>query len=297
MNKLSNPFGSGAIRITQTTHDNLGGTNYALVRAIDCNREPYSDNVFAEGDGTVVIAVNKGNPSSYIWIQYQGLPDNIIREFVHCRPLGNIKNGVVVKRGQQVGTIEPSLNDFYGAGKHHYKHLHWSFYNKNKDGAPNPFNYLDRTTVVISNYKVITDDRVWFNADGSFNWKSFGDYKLEIEEDPCKVRIDEAVKSITTAKTKEIADLNIKIKELQGTIAVKNDTIILKEKEVGDIKIENGMLINNVDSLSAEIGKLSKELIDSKKRVKVLEKKNQELAQPTKNLIEKVIEFLRGSIS
>jgi uncharacterized coiled-coil protein SlyX len=226
MDKLSSPFRDGAVRITNTSHNHLGGrTDFTMVRAIDCNREPYDSRVFAEGDGVVIASLNAKNPSSYLHIHYEGMAGNLIKELVHVRP--TVAKGAKVKRGQQVGTLEPYRANWYGTGKHHNPHLHWSFLNTNKTGAPNPFNYLDRRTAVTTNEPVIKNSRTWFNANGTFNWSSFGDYKLEIQapKPPTPPVTCEAEKKQIDALQLQIKALNEKVATREKAIVEKNDTI------------------------------------------------------------------------
>jgi hypothetical protein len=258
MNKLSSPFKDGAIRITQTTHNHLGGhTDFTMVRAIDCNREPFDNNIYAEGEGIVIASVNATNPSSYLHIHYAGLPGHIIRELVHVRPV--VAKGARVTRGQLVGTLEPYRANFYGAGKNHSVHLHWSFLNTNKTGAPNPFNYLDRSTAVTTNAAVIKNSRTWFNADGSFNWSSFGDYKLEIQAptpppptpptceaeraqiEALQVQI-QGLKNDITVREKAIVEKNDTINAQKAQLAMK-DSELTKEKEKYQTQVENTEIV------------------------------------------------------
>lgn len=198
--KLSNPFTTKPLKVTQTTHNNLGGQDFRAVRAVDCNSVPYSLNIYAEGSGVVKKAVNNsGKPSSYIHIQYDGMPSYIYREFVHCFPLPEIKAGVRIKRGQRVGKICGYHKDWYGKGKDHAPHLHWSFYDIGGKGrAPNPFDYLDRTTKVTAVHPEILATS-WFKR-GVFQWDQFKDSKLaqppvKPPVDPCEEKINKIVNS------------------------------------------------------------------------------------------------------
>jgi len=282
MDKLSNPFGSGAIRLTQTTHNHLGGhTDFTMVRAIDCNREPFDNNIYAEGEGIVIASVNATNPSSYLHIHYAGLPGHIIRELVHVRPV--VAKGARVTRGQLVGTLEPYRANFYGTGVHHNVHLHWSFLNTNKTGAPNPFNYLDRSTAVTTNAAVIKNSRTWFNADGSFNWSSFGDYKLEIQAPTPPPPVPPTCE----AERAQIEALQLQIQGLKNDIAVrelaiveKNDTINAQKAQLAMKDSEYNKLVKEIEGLRDEIFLIRKNYDEQIKDLKeLIEKKDKQIEE------------------
>jgi hypothetical protein len=286
--KLSNPFKDKAIRITQTSHNNLGGhSDFSLVRAIDCVPEPYNVNIYAEGDGVVIASVNASNPNSYLHIHYDGLPGHIIRELVHVRP--SVAKGAKVKRGQLVGTLEPYRANWYGTGKNHAVHLHWSFLNTNKTGAPNPFNYLDRKTKVTTNFAVIKNSRTWFNANGTFNWSSFGDYKLDIKPvtppapvDPCANEKKKIATLEAQIKALEKANANFKniedgyleeIKKHKEARQVITGQYTMATNEIGRLSKEIGMKNADINRLETKIENLKGELIKKDNDIKGLKEK------------------------
>ncbi len=300
MDKLSNPFKSGVIRISQTTHNHLGGhTDFTMVRAIDCNREPFDDKVYAEGDGLVVASVNASNPSSYLHISYDGMVGHILRELVHVRPA--VVKGTRVKRGQLVGTLEPYRANFYGTGLHHAVHLHWSFLNTNKTGAPNPFNYLDRTTPVTTNAAVIKNHRTWFNADGSFNWSSFGDYKLELATPAPVVPVPTC-----EAERKQIEALKGQLQSAQLSIstltAYKNQVDMEKgnlEKLVKQQAIEIANL-KTLEQILQDIGGMHEDEMEAlrkemREQLATKDEKILELQEKIDNVLEKItfMDFIR----
>ena len=284
MAKLGNPFKDKAIRITQTTHNHLGGhSDFTMVRAIDCNAEPFDNRVYAEGDGIVIASINSSNPNSYLHIRYDGMPSHILREFVHCRP--SVAKGARIKRGQLVGTLEPYRANWYGTGKHHAVHLHWSFLNTNKTGAPNPFNYLVRTTKVTTNAAVIKNHRTWFNSNGTFNWSSFGDYKLDIKTPAptppsCEAEQKQikALQAQIKALNKEIANYkNIEDSLLEENESLKKETtefaeyLVAKDKEIEELKKDRDWLAEHVAERDEELNAKAMEIQVLKEKIKQLE--------------------------
>jgi hypothetical protein len=174
--KLGNPFGAGrTIRITRVAHNNLGQlSSFSMTQANDINASPFQAEVYAEGNGNVIVAQNSTNPNSFLRIAYDGMPSDLLYELVHVRPAVGIGR---ITKGQLIGTLEPYRANWYGTGIHHNPHLHHQILSQSKSGAPNPFSYMDRSVKVIATHPEILAYQNWF-INGVFNWAKFPDLSL-----------------------------------------------------------------------------------------------------------------------
>jgi hypothetical protein len=201
--KLDSIFGKGkVVRITQTTHGHLADTprnpnNHNILtfeRAIDYNSEPYSTPTYAQGDGKLQKAVSTGDHKSYLQFLYDGvvMPKQQVHVFPTRDMMGRI--GKRVKRGEKVGNVCPTEYKKDKKGNLlkdknnkpilvHASHVHDDFYDATGKGkAPNPLEYLDRSVKIISVAPDILNDKVWFKANGKFNWSSFKDLYLKLPD-------------------------------------------------------------------------------------------------------------------
>jgi len=160
--KFFNPFGTGAIWISQTYH--AGSKNIAvdMVGALILN--PWSK-LYAVADGKVKTIT--GILGGYLALDIDN--SNIRALYVH----GDrwvVKVGQHVKRGQHIGYIKNFTP----------KHLHLGLQYKQGSGYPNLMDYMDRSLTYKTKYPSIR--AIWWK-DGEINWSLFKD-KSYLKEVP-----------------------------------------------------------------------------------------------------------------